>query len=324
MKKRYVILAALLVTALAAAGCGKKKTEDTGKDGQVTVAPAENTDTASSDDSSLVDMQKSDDADIKNVIGDKTSTASRLILVNGTGAAVKGLYIRPTTDDDDDWGTELINGLFTLNDGDKALYYYEPDEKDADGNAVTSYDIRITYEDEDYTDCYFRKLPLKTISKITLHMDGTAEDGIPYATYLTGTSKTETSTLSEVMARLGLDDSEDSSEDDSQETDTAPTPTSAPQQSGPTAAPTSAPQPTSTPAAVIQHRMIPVQIRRNSISDSRFPVLLQHWERLTEVIMRTSRRPERQDIIIMTLSQFLPLLMTAEMRLLPEYGKIKE
>ena len=247
MKKRYVILAALLVTALAAAGCGKKKTEDTGKDGQVTVAPAKNTDTASSDDSSLVDMQKSDDADIKNVIGDKTSTASRLILVNGTGAAVKGLYIRPTTDDDDDWGTELINGLFTLNDGDKALYYYEPDEKDADGNAVTSYDIRITYEDEDYTDCYFRKLPLKTISKITLHMDGTAEDGIPYATYLTGTSKTETSTLSEVMARLGLDDSEDSSEDDSQETDTAPTPTSAPQQSGPTAAPTSAPQPTSTP-----------------------------------------------------------------------------
>lgn len=194
----------------------------------------------------LVDMQKSDDADIKNVIGDKTSTASKLILVNGTGAAVKGLYIRPTTDDDDDWGTELINGLFTLNDGDKALYYYEPDEKDADGNTVTSYDIRITYEDEDYTDCYFRKLPLKTISKITLHMEGTVEDGIPYATYLTGTSKTETSTLSEVMARLGLDDSEDSSEDDSQETDTAPTPTSAPQQSDPTVAPTSAPQPTST------------------------------------------------------------------------------
>lgn len=41
------------------------------------------------------------------------------------------------------------------------------------------------------------------------------------------------------MARLGLDDSEDSSEDDSQETDTAPTPTSAPQQSDPTVAPTS-------------------------------------------------------------------------------------
>ena len=37
MKKRYVILAALLVTALAAAGCGKKQTEDTGKDGHASV-----------------------------------------------------------------------------------------------------------------------------------------------------------------------------------------------------------------------------------------------------------------------------------------------
>ena len=77
------------------------------------------------------------------------------------------------------------------------------DEKDADGNAVTSYDIRIVYcEDESYTDCYFRKLPLRTtISKITLHMDGTAEDGIPYATYLTRMAgKTETSTL--VMSSL--------------------------------------------------------------------------------------------------------------------------
>ena len=189
MKKRYLILAAIMITAITAVGCGKKKTEEPKQEAQATVTPAENTDTASSDDSSLVDMQKSDDADIKNVIGDKTSTASKLILVNGTGAAVKGLYIRPTTDDDDDWGTELINGLFTLNDGDKALYYYEPDEKDADGNTVTSYDIRITYEDEDYTDCYFRKLPLKTISKITLHMEGTVEDGIPYATYLTGTRR---------------------------------------------------------------------------------------------------------------------------------------
>ena len=249
MKKRYVVLAALLATALAAAGCGKKQTDDTSKDAQVTVAPAENTDTASSDDGSLVDMQKSEEEDIKNVIGDKTDTASKLIIVNGTGAAVKGLYIRPTTDDDDDWGTELIDGLFTLNDGDKALYYYEPDEKDADGNAVTSYDIRITYEDENYTDCYFRKLPMKTISKITLRMDGTVEDGIPYATYLTGTSKTETSTLSEVMARLGLDDSSSSSEDDSEDNNTTDssdvTPT--PQPSDPTAAPTDAPQPTTTP-----------------------------------------------------------------------------
>lgn len=241
MKKRYLILAALLVTAVAAAGCGKK-TEDTTQDAQVTVAPAENTDTAQTDDETLVDMQKSEEEDIKNVIGDKTTTASKLIIVNGTGATVKGLYIRPTTDDDDDWGTELIDGLFTLADGDKALYYYEPDVKDADGNAVTSFDIRIVYEDENYTDCYFRKLPLKTITQITLRMDGDAEDGIPYATYLTGSSKKETSTLSEVRARLGLDES-DGSEDNSDESDITPTP----EQSDPTAAPTEAPQPTQAP-----------------------------------------------------------------------------
>ena len=244
MKKRYLVLAALLLTAMAVAGCGKKKGEDTAKDAQVTVAPAENTDTAQADEDSLVEMQKSEEEDIKNIIGDKTTTSSKLVLINGTGATVKGLYIRPTTDDDDDWGTELINGLFTLADGDKALYYYEPNEKDADGNTVTSYDIRIVYEDEDYTDCYFRKLPLKLITQITLCMDGTAEDGIPYATYLTGSSKKETSTLSEVMARLGLDDS-DSSEDDSDENNVTPTP----QETAPTVSPTENPQPTQTPSA---------------------------------------------------------------------------
>ena len=244
MKKRYLVLAALLLTAMAVAGCGKKKGEDTAKDAQATVAPAENTDTAQADEDSLVEMQKSEEEDIKNIIGDKTTTSSKLVLINGTGATVKGLYIRPTTDDDDDWGTELINGLFTLADGDKALYYYEPDEKDADGNTVTSYDIRIVYEDEDYTDCYFRKLPLKLITQITLCMDGTAEDGIPYATYLTGSSKKETSTLSEVMARLGLDDS-DSSEDDSDENNVTPTP----QETAPTVSPTENPQPTQTPSA---------------------------------------------------------------------------
>ena len=221
MKKRYLFLAVLFATAVAAAGCSKKKDEDTAQDAQVTVAPAENTDGTASDNGSVVDMQKSEEDDIKNVIGDKTTTASKLILVNGTGSAVKGLYIRPTTDDDNDWGTELINGLFTLQDGDKALYYYDSNVTDDNGDAVTSFDIRIVYEDEDLTDCYFRKLPLKTITKITLKMDGSAEDGIPYATYVTGSSKAEVSTLSEVRQRLGLDDEsseEDTSEDNSEDT----------------------------------------------------------------------------------------------------------
>ena len=245
MKKRYVILAALLVTAMAAVGCGKKKTEDTNQDAQVTVAPAENTDTDQTDDGALVDMQKSDDEDIKNVIGDKTTTASKLIIVNGTGSAVKGLYVRPASDDDDDWGTELINGLFTLNDGDKALYYYDASETDSEGNKVTSYDIRIVYEDEELTDCYFRKLPLTMITKITLKMDGTGDDAIPYATYLTGNSKKETSTLEEVKKRLGLDDSEDEDEDDNKDdnenevtpTPEQPAPTEAPAEENPTPTP---------------------------------------------------------------------------------------
>ena len=164
--------------------------------------------------------------------------------VNGTGSSIKGLYVRPTTDDDDDWGTELINGLFTLADGDKALYYYDGSAKDADGNAVTSYDIRIVYEDEDLTDCYFRKLPLTMITQITLRMDGTGDDAIPYATYLTGSSKKETSTLSEVKARLGLDDSEGDSESEDDESDVTPTPEPA----DPTTAPSDDPSPTQAPS----------------------------------------------------------------------------
>ena len=250
MKKRYLILTALLVTALAAAGCGKKKTEETPQEAQVTVAPAENTDTANSDEGTLVDMQKSEDSDIKNVIGDKTTTASKLIIVNGTGSDIAGIYVRPTSDDDDEWGDELVKGLFTLKSGDKALYYYDKNVKDADGKTVTSFDIRIVYADESMTDCYFRKLPLTTITQITLKMDGSGDDAIPYATYLTANSKKETSTLNEVKKRLGLDDNSDSSDqEDAEPTDTptptpeAADPTATPVPDNPTADPTATPVP---------------------------------------------------------------------------------
>lgn len=242
MRKRYLILGALLVTAITAAGCGRKKTEETPQDAQVTVAPAENTDTASSDEGTLVDMQKSDDSDIKNVIGDKTTTASKLIIVNGTGSDIAGIYVRPTSDDDDDWGDELVKGMFTLKSGDKALYYYDKNVQDADGKTVTSFDIRIVYTDDSLTDCYFRKLPLTTITQITLKLDGSGDDAIPYATYLTSSSKKETSTLSEVKKRLGLDDSSSSDEEDETLDPTAtPTPDS-------TEAPTATPVPDSTAA----------------------------------------------------------------------------
>ena len=242
MKKRYLVLAALLLVAVTAAGCGKKKTDDTTQDAQVTVVPAQDTDTSDANSGALVDMQESTDADIKNVIGDKTDTASKLILVNETGDDIAQLYIRPTSDDDDEWGEDLINGLFTLKDGDKALYYYDKDVKDSEGNAVTSFDIRIVYTDENLSECYFRKLPLLAISQITLRMDGTGDDSIPYATYITGSSKQEVSTLNDVKKRLGLDDSSsDDSQDDGDGTSGSetPDPTATPDPSNvqPTAAP---------------------------------------------------------------------------------------
>ncbi len=49
MKKRYLILAAIMITAITAVGCGKKKTEEPKQEAQATVTPAENTDTAGND-----------------------------------------------------------------------------------------------------------------------------------------------------------------------------------------------------------------------------------------------------------------------------------
>lgn len=240
MKKRYVVLAGILAVTAVAAGCGKKKDDDSAKqEPQVTVAPAEDTDDKA-DDGALVNMQQSTDEDIKNVMGEKTSTASKVILINSTGADVARIYIRPNTDDDDEWGDDLVNGKFTLKNGEKALYYFDKTAKDSNGNTVTSYDIRIIYTDEDRSECYFRKIPLQNISQITLRMDGTGEDSIPYATYLSGSTKKETSTLNEVKRRLGLIDSGDDDEkDDNDDGQDSATPT--PQPTTPSPAPTTAP-----------------------------------------------------------------------------------
>ena len=73
-------------------------------------------------------------------------------------------------------------------------------------------------------------------------MDGTGDDSIPYATYTTGSSKQEVSTLNDVKKRLGLDDS---SSDDSQEEGDE---TSEPETPDPTATPDpSNVQPTAAP-----------------------------------------------------------------------------
>ena len=217
MKKRYLILAGLLVMTVAAAGCGKKQTAET--------EPVQATDTPTPEVTKavdMVDMQQTTDEDIKNIMGEKSATASKIIFVNNTGDDIQSLYIRTHVDEDssdseddedDGWGDDLINGMFTLTDKDKALYYLPANTQQNANKSTVSYDIRIAYTDEDKNECFFRDIPLGTISQITLCMDGTDEDAIPYAKYLTGTSTKEVSTLDAVKKRLGMDDNSDSTDD---------------------------------------------------------------------------------------------------------------
>ena len=249
MKKRYLILAGLLVMTVAAAGCGKKKTTETAPV-EVTATPTPEVTKAVD----MVDMQQTADEDIKNVMGEKTSTASKIVFVNNTGDDIQSLYIRTHVDEDSEdydadedggWGDDLINGMFTLTDKDKALYYMQTantqtsgtqtsgtqtsgtqtsdtqtsDTQTTSNKSTASYDIRIAYADEDKNECFFRDIPLGTISQITLCMDGTDDDAIPYAKYLTGTSTKEVSTLDAVKKRLGIIDDSESESDSTDDSD---------------------------------------------------------------------------------------------------------
>lgn len=224
MKKRYLILAGLLVMTVAAAGCGKKKTTETAPV-EVTATPTPEVTKAAD----MVDMQQTADEDIKNVMGEKTSTASKIVFVNNTGDDIQSLYIRTHVDEDSEdydadedggWGDDLINGMFTLTDKDKALYYMQTANTQTTSNkSIASYDIRIAYTDEDKNECFFRDIPLGTISQITLCMDGTDDDAIPYAKYLTGTSTKEVSTLDAVKERLGITDDSESESDSTDDSD---------------------------------------------------------------------------------------------------------
>lgn len=254
MKKRFLIVAGL-VALTAFSGCGKDDGEPQ-QQAEVTIVPSE----APDESTDLVDMQVSTEETIENVIGTKTSTSSEVTIVNETGGEIVGLYVRPNTDDMDDyeWGDELIKGSFSLKDGDKALYYFEKDARDSEGNPVSRYDIRIIYAEEDRNECYFRDLPLTSISQISLCMDGEGEDAIPYARYYDVSGKTEHSTLQEVKERLGLSGTEDSSDESSDgetqdgQDDEKPQPTEAPSETTPQPEdpePTEAPSDESDPIA---------------------------------------------------------------------------
>ena len=170
MKKRYLILAGILAASMLAAGCGKKSSVAPEQKVEATVTPTV-TEAAKSD---VVEMQTSTDdtANIKNVMGTKSETTTSIVFTNKIDSTISAIYVRPTRDDGDDsdetWGSDLVNGKFTLASNDKAVYYMEKSQKDDDGNAVTSFDVRVTFSDEDQNDCFFRQLPLLTISQLNL------------------------------------------------------------------------------------------------------------------------------------------------------------
>ena len=112
-----------------------------------------------------------------------------------------------------------MDGKFTLKDKDKALYYFSPNATEDSTKNTASYDIRVGFSDEDKNECFFRDIPLGTISQITLCMSGTDEDAIPYAKYLTGSTKREISTLNDVKKRLGMIDDSDSTDDQNTNSD---------------------------------------------------------------------------------------------------------
>ena len=227
MKKRYLILAGILAASMFAAGCGNKTSVAPEQKVEATATPAV-TEAPKSD---VVEMKTATDdtANIKNVMGTKSETTTSIVFTNKMGSTISAIYVRPTRDDGDDsdetWGSDLVNSKFTLADNDKAVYYMEKDQKDDNGDTATSFDVRITFSDEEQNECFFRQLPLTTISQISLCMDGEGEDGIPYATYLTSGSTKEVSTLKDVKARLGIeDDGEESDSTDSDSNDITPTP----------------------------------------------------------------------------------------------------
>ena len=213
MKKRFLILAGVLALTVAVSGCGKKKDTDVQPVAASATPTPEVTKAAE-----IVDMKQPTEEEIANIMGEESATASKVIFVNNMGSDISSVYIRQHVEDEDDsdddtWGSDLVDGKFTLKDKDKALYYFSPNATEDSTKSTASYDIRVGFTDEDKNECFFRDIPLGTISQITLCMSGTDEDAIPYAKYLTGSTKQEISTLNDVKKRLGMTDDSDSTDD---------------------------------------------------------------------------------------------------------------
>lgn len=223
MKKKCMLLISALTVCLAFAGCGKDK-EVPQQEVVATETPAPTATPIPEDDEPLVQMQKTEKE--KNAIGNKTAAASKTVIINKTGSEVAAIYVRPNTSymDEYDWGNDLVNGSFKLGNGEQAVYYFDASMKDDYGNPITIYDIRIQYTDSSKTECYFRMLPLQSISQISLCMEGTGSGSIPYARYLKAGSTVEYSTLEEVKERIGYYDDDDEDEEETYTPENTPTP----------------------------------------------------------------------------------------------------
>lgn len=214
MKKRLLVLAGLLVLCTAAAaGCGKDKQAETESEDVAAVTETP-TPTPEEDVVQMEAVSDEDKAAIKNILGEKSSTSSDIVITNETGYDIAEIYIREAADSsDDDWGDELIQGEYEWKDKDRALYYY-------DKSASAEYDIQVFYTDEEESNCFFRGLDFSDTTEITLRM----QDGVPFATYFSTSDKKQISTLREAMERMGMTDSSDS-EDEDDDTSVTATPT---------------------------------------------------------------------------------------------------
>ena len=210
MKKRYILLAGMCVIGMLAVGCGSKETT-------VEVTPTPTPTIEVSGKSNMVEMQQSVGIDKTKITGTKTATSAELVITNNTGLEIDCFYTRPSGEED--WSEDYIQDKFTLLAGEQALFYYDPAAKDENGVSITKYDLKVSYTDEEESDCMFRNLTLSDIEELKLKM----EDGIPFVTYTSLSTKQEVSTLEDAKARMGRTEDEDSEneEDEASDDDTS-------------------------------------------------------------------------------------------------------
>ncbi len=234
MKRKFLTFAGLIILALTA-GCGVARSPEQPAESAPVVTETPAPAVTEAPVGTVVEMEKVEETekqeDAEHVIGQKTDSASGVMIINQTGDPIEYIFIRAAVNDDgsnDEWGNDLLQGSFEWTDGEKALYYFENNQKDPDGNTATSYDIRISYEDENKSELYYRNLPLPLIKEIRLCLDISGDFGLPYARYLTINGNKEYSTLQEVRVWYGLDVTEAPDDENSDEADVTSTPTPSP------------------------------------------------------------------------------------------------